>query len=74
MQISLSDLEFRRLVGHLHSLGPRALGEFIVSADNGSDVTYLLRAWERLTTEALAITGGDRWPSLPLHAVPDDAA
>lgn len=69
MKIDIQDMRFRRLVEHLHELGPRALGEFLVGLRTQEKVANNLEAYERLTTEALAITGADQWPPRPLHAV-----
>lgn len=70
MKIDISDLRFRRQVEHLHRLGPRALGEFLVQlSGNGRGLRATLREYQKLTPEVLAIVGGDEWPPLPLHAV-----
>lgn len=69
MKIDIQDVRFRRLVEHLHELGPRALGEFLVGLRAQEKVANNLESYERLTPEALAIVGGDQWPSRPLHTV-----
>ena len=43
-----SDLRFRRLVGHLHSLGPRPLGEFLLEV--AGDDPRLIEGLERFGT------------------------
>ena len=77
MKISMEDMRFRRLVQHLHELGPRALGEFLVELGRPhgwrhEDAAYLatgnlLEKFGTLTAEMLAATGGDQWPPAPLH-------
>lgn len=58
------------MVQHLHRLGPRALGEFLVSVDCGGDVAIMLEQYQRLTPDMLVALGADAFPPLPLHGVP----
>lgn len=69
MKIDITDLRFRRLVEHLHGLGPRALGEFLAGLRSHEKVANNLETFAKLTPEMLAVTGGDDWPPRPLHAV-----
>jgi hypothetical protein len=56
---------------HLHSLGARAVGEFLAELgrkyDIEDEVLDQLEEWNRLTPELLRAAGGDRWP-LPVLA------
>ena len=65
---------FQRLAMHLHSLGPRALADFIHEASNRNgiedQVLERLEVYYRLNSDALEALGGDRFPILPLRRVP----
>jgi hypothetical protein len=58
---------------HLHKLGPRAIGEFLVEdVTDAADLDQLLdrlRRYERCSTALLRAVGGDRFPRR-LRAVP----
>lgn len=79
MSDQLSALRIQRGAEHLHSLGPRAIAEYIceLAARIGGQpaAAALLAEYERrLTPAMLAATGGDRFPPRPLRAVPRAAA
>jgi hypothetical protein len=67
VDISIEDLRFRQLVGHLHDCGPRALGEFLVelnaSGGYGREIALLLIAYEKVDLGTLAALRGGEWPS-----------
>ena len=69
----VAGLKFRRQIEHLHSLGPRAVGELL--AEIGAErsiqtvIDQKLDRYVGLGTEALEATGGGRFWSLPLHEV-----
>lgn len=71
MRYSINDPIFRRFIEHLHSLGPRALGEFVIAGADGIPLAVLIEQYDRLTHEALFISGADDWPSIHPHLVPD---
>jgi hypothetical protein len=60
---------------HLHCLGDRALCEFLLELAHragGLPATLALLSEfeERLTPQMIRLVGADRFPSLPLRAVP----
>jgi hypothetical protein len=59
------------LTEHLHSLGPRALHEFLleVIAAPGGDVVERLEVYRRLDPAVVRAVGGDQFPPAPLHLV-----
>lgn len=68
----------RRQFEKLHLLGPRALLHFVTelvaacacqSASPSRVLADKLEEYARLTPEMLAVTGGDRWPRLPLSVI-----
>lgn len=68
-------LRLQRGVEHLAQLGPRAIAEFLVELAGqigGLPATLaLLAEYERrLTPAMLRLTGGDRFPTRRLRAVP----
>ena len=70
----VAHLPFQRKVERLHSLGVRALAEFLgeLGAERGimTIIDQKLDTYTRLDPEALEIVGGDKfWPA-PLHKVP----
>ena len=71
----LNDPRFRRGVDHIHALGPRVVGEFLVATAshfNGFEfITELLEEYRRLHGEQRRITHANDWPPLPIVAVPD---
>ena len=67
MKIDIADLRFRRLVDHLHGLGPRALGEFLAGLRVHEKVANNLETYAKLTPEMLAIAGAGQWPPVLLH-------
>ena len=69
MKVDIGDLRFRRLVGHLHALGPRALGEFLVALRVQEKVANNLERYGELTPQMLEVANADRWPPIPLHSV-----
>ncbi len=62
--------ERQRRIEHLHSLGPRAVGELLYEVAEGEDLDRALGAYERITPDLLKALGGDRFPSAPLHEIP----
>lgn len=80
MQFSVSDVRFQRLVRHLHSLGERALGEFLAQLAGGRGYVFpeiaaalerMLADYERVTPETLlAISGTLDFLPPPLAEVP----
>ena len=65
----MSELSFtfqERAVEHLHSLGPRAVWEFLreigEEAECVSIIEGKLLSWRRLTPEMVHLAGGDRFP------------
>lgn len=69
----IRDLRFQRNVKALHSLGPRAVGEFLaeVGADRSIQtlIEQKLQRYAELTPEQVeAVSAGD-WASFPLRAV-----
>jgi hypothetical protein len=59
----------QRLIDHLHSLGPRSVGEFLDSIarrhDLGEEIILELEGYGWITSEMLEALGGDRWPPAP---------
>lgn len=74
--MSPADIQLARGARHLHALGPRAVAGFLEDVVDWfgleAGVLELLRDYDRLTPEMLRVTGGDRFPPLPLHLVPSD--
>ena len=64
-----ASLRRHRQFEHVHRLGPRAIEEMAVEIANGEDLDRALSAYDRLTTEMLKATGGDRFPALPIREV-----
>ncbi len=62
-------LKRQRQIEHLHSLGPRAVGELLCEISEAEDLDRALKAYERLTPDLLKALSGDRFPPLPIHAV-----
>ena len=68
------EIKFRRLVGHLHALGPRPVAELLtelVGHDEQarSDVFHLLEKYSGLDPELVRALGGSGFPAPPLHEV-----
>ena len=77
MHISTEDLRFQRLVRHLHGLGPRALGEFIVALASYKggpvpfNIWWELEQFERIDARQLeTIAGTLDFPATPIRPVP----
>ena len=69
-----ADPRFQRLVEHLHDLGPRPVGEFLLELvandpDMGAAVQVNLERYHRLNTATVRALGGDQWPGPPIHEV-----
>ena len=67
-----ADPKFQRLVEHLHALGPRPVGEFLLELSAGDpDMEITIQAnlerYARLDAEMVKGLGGDRFPALPLY-------
>ena len=76
--VSLNEPEHRarlqRLIGHLHSLGPRPFGEFLAEILSAwpvpvGDVLERLERYGRLDPDIVQALGADRFPAMPLHEV-----
>lgn len=69
----MADFAFRRSVQAVYRLGPRAvaelLAEIICAHDIYPDVEAKLRRYVAIRPETLAITGGDRWPAVPMYQI-----
>ncbi len=63
-------LQRQRRIEHLHSLGPRAVGELLYEVAEGGDLDRALDAYERLTPSLLKAMGADRFPPSPIHEIP----
>jgi len=80
--IKVTDTERDRLlasVSHLHTLGPRVVGEFVIELAqrlNGVDCAQGIATQynERLSPELLRAAGADWMPSTAVRLVPDDFA
>jgi hypothetical protein len=68
----VSDLTFRRQVERL-CRHPRLIAEIFAEIAAEQDIAHEVEAklsrYNDLSDEALAVTGGDRFPSAPLHKV-----
>ena len=81
--VSLNEPEHRvrlqRLIGHLHSLGPRPVGEFLIEIlaawpVPADDVLERLERYGRLDPDVVHALGADRFPPMPLQVVARRAA
>lgn len=67
------DLAYRRLVQKVHILGPRVLAELLaeIGCAHGirGSIETRLRRYASLTPEKLAVTGGNRWPAIPVYDI-----
>ena len=69
-----AEITFRRLVGHLHALGPRPVAELLtelVGHDEQarSDVLHLLEKYAGLNPALVHALGGSGFPAPPIHEV-----
>ena len=69
-----AEIRFRRLVGHLHALGPRPVAELLtdlVGTDEQArrDVFCLLEKYSGLDPALVRALGGSGFPAQPLHEV-----
>ena len=62
-------LKRQRQIEHLHSLGPRAVGELLCEVSEAEDLDRGLEAYAHLTRDLLEALNGDRFPPLPIHEV-----
>ena len=66
-------VQIEKLVAHLHSLGPRALAEFLsalsLEQGIGGAVIARLEEYRRLQPTTLAALGGDKFAPAPLRSV-----
>ena len=72
-----TDPRFQRLVEHLHALGPRPIGEFLLelaAGDPDMEITIQanLERYARLDADMVKAIGGDRFPAIPLHTVSEE--
>jgi hypothetical protein len=56
----------RRLIEHLHRLGPQPLGYFLAEIEGatGTDVTARLERYARLPADFIKACGGDQYPPM----------
>jgi hypothetical protein len=71
----LDRLRLQRGAEYLHQLGPRATAELLAEAgDHFAGIPWLLDLLaeyeRRLTPRMIRLAGGDRFPRLPVRAVP----
>ena len=63
----------QRNIRSLHGLGPRVLDELLaeIGAEHGItfDIERKIERYAALDLEAVQLTGGDRFPALPIHVV-----
>ncbi len=69
-----AEIKFRRLVAHLHQLGPRPVAELLtelVGTDEQArrDVFHLLEKYGGLDPALVRVLGGSGFPAPPLHEV-----
>ncbi len=66
-------LRFRRAVEALHSKGPRLVAEFLAELgarhNLRAPIEGQLERYLAIDEQALVITGGDQFPSAPIHEV-----
>lgn len=67
--VAASCPRFARLVEHLHALGPRAVGEFLVEVADPEDLFLVLERYARLHPETVRALGCDQFPSPPMILV-----
>ena len=60
----------QRAAEHLHNLGPRPVLEALAEVETGADLNRVLADFARLDPETVRQIGGDRFPALPIYAVP----
>ena len=70
----LADPRFQRLVRHLHALGPRPVGEFLIELvandpDMVAAVQVNLERYHHLNTATVRALDCDQWPAPPIHEV-----
>ena len=68
------ELRLQRDIEHLHGLGARAVGEFVLELARTWDmpdaaIVDALAAYRRLDAETVHAFGADRFPSLPIYPV-----
>ena len=74
--VLVADVRFRRKVERLHRRGPRAILE--VLAELGAErsimsiVDQILDRHLAVSDQEIEIVGGDRLPSIPIHAAVND--
>jgi hypothetical protein len=63
------DLRFRRLVEHLHQLGPRLVGELLLAAERGieDEILARLERYGRLDPAMVATIEARDWPPPPIR-------
>jgi hypothetical protein len=68
-----ADPRFRRLVAHIHDLGPRATGELLLEIGRAygieDDIARGLEIYGEIDPELVVALGADRWPPPPIHVV-----
>jgi hypothetical protein len=60
---------FRRLVEHLHRLGPRPVCELLIEVSAGRDLLDRLEVYADLDLALVARLDGRNWPAAPLRGV-----
>lgn len=63
------DARFRRLVDHVHGLGPRPCGEAMITVAQGRDLIEPLEQYANLDPAWIAALDGRHWPPVPLTIV-----
>ncbi len=67
---ALSAQRRERLAEHLHRLGSRPCLEALIEVADGADLDGVLIRYSRLDPDIVKALRGDRFPPLPIHAVP----
>ena len=69
----IRDLQFKHDVERLHRRGPRALLELLAEIGATRQIQTHIEArtaaFANIEPDALTVTGGDRFPPLPIHVV-----
>jgi hypothetical protein len=69
----IADLRFQRDVERLWQLGPRAIGELLLEASRERMLRSYFEGkvaeYAAINPDALAVTGGDHFPPLPIRSV-----
>ena len=71
-QVGTADVRLQRSFEHLHGLGARAVGEFILELAEtwdipDADIADALAVYRQLDAETVHALGADRFPPLPMQ-------